>query len=319
MKNFITGILIFANVSFAFSQVVEVEKDLTKQHTDTLYGWERGGTISLNLSQVSLTNWASGGLNSISTNGLISLFAHYGSGPHIWQNYLDIGYGTIQQGANANWQKTDDKIDFTSKYGRKAFSSIYYAGLVNFKTQMTDGYNLPDDSTRISRFLAPAYLLAAIGFDYKPNKRFTAFVAPLTLKTTIVNDQTLADAGAFGVDAATYDPFGNILTEGKRIRYELGGYIRMFYTREIMKNVALQSKLDLFSNYMHNPGNIDVSWEVLLSMKVNKYISATITTHLLYDDDINVSIDKNNDGTPEEFGPRTQFKEVIGVGFSYKF
>jgi hypothetical protein len=77
--------------------------------------------------------------------------------------------------------------------------------------------------------------------------------------------------------------------------------------------------LDLFSNYLHNPQNVDVSWETIIGFKVNKYISATITTQLVYDDDVKIAVDKNGDGINESFGPRTQFKEVLGIGFSYNF
>ena len=79
-----------------------------------------------------------------------------------------------------------------------------------------------------------------------------------------------------------------------------------------MKNINLQTKLELFSNY-EEATHIDVNWEVLVAMKVNKYISATISTQLIYDHDIDIL---DSDG---KVGPRTQFKEVIGVGVSYKF
>ncbi len=292
---------------------------MKKQKTDTIEGWKKGGTVSLNLSQVSLNNWSAGGQNSISTNGLISLFANRKKGSGLWENNLDIGYGTIKQGENKNWWKTDDKIDFISKYGQKASKKWYYAGLINFKTQMTEGFNYPDDSTKISDFLSPAYLLVAVGMDYKPSDNLTAFISPLTAKTTFVNDQSLADAGAFGMESVTYDTSGNMLTSGKNIRKEIGGYLRVFYKHDIMKNISFQTKIDLFSNYIENPQNIDVSWEVLLSMKVNKYISATISTHLLYDDDIDITLEADNAGKPLKVGTRTQFKEVLAVGFSYKF
>ncbi len=319
MKKTVLTIILASCIFAGFSQVTDAEKKLKTQVADSTDGWKTGGTVSLNLTQVSLTNWAAGGQNSISANGLLSLFAHYQKGNNIWENYLDLAYGTIKQGKNANWWKTDDKIDFTSKYGKKAFYNWYYAGLLNFKTQMTDGYNYPDDSTVISGLLAPGYLLGAIGMDYMPNDNFTAFIAPITSKITMVNNQTLADAGAFGVEAAEYDSLGNILASGKNVRTEFGGYMRFFYKKDIMENIGIQTKLDLFSNYIENPLNIDISWEVLISMKVNKYISATLSTHLLYDDDIDIAVDTNNDGITDKVGPRTQFKEVLGVGFSYKF
>ena len=316
MKKLLIGIVLLLFYVIGYSQVTDAEKSLKKRNSETVAGWDTGGTITINLSQVSLTNWAAGGQNSISGNGLLSVFANLNKGENSWENYLDIGYGTIRQGKSASWLKTDDKIDFTSKYGRKAFSGWYYAGILN---QMTAGYNYPDDVNKISDLLAPAYMLGAIGLDYKKNDNFTVFIAPLTSKTTFVYEQALADAGAFGVEPAILDNMGNITSPGKNIRTEFGGYIRMFYKRDLMENISMQTKLDLFSNYLHNPQNIDVSWEVLLSMKVNKYISASLTTHLLYDDDIDIAVDSNKDGVDDGMGPRIQFKEVLGVGFSYKF
>jgi len=303
-----------------FSQTDEVEKDLKTQSANNAEGWKTGGTFSISLSQVSFTNWAAGGQNSISVNGLVNLFANYKKGNSNWENYLDIGYGSLKQGKKANWWKTDDKIDFTSKYGQKAFSNWYYAALINFKTQLAEGYNYPDYSTLISDLLAPGYLLGAIGMDYNKSDNFTAFIAPVTSKITIVKNQLLADAGAFGVEPAIIDTVtGNQLESGKTIKSEFGGYIRLFYKKDLMENISLQTKLDLFSNYLNNPQNIDISWELLIFMKINKYISATISTHLLYDDDIDIGVDSDNDGNIDKKGPRTQFKEVIGVGFSYKF
>ena len=318
MKKVFSAIVFIAIIGNISAQTTEAEENLKKQSTDSLDGWKVGGVISLNLTQVSLTNWSAGGENSISVNGIVSLFANLKKGNSTWDNSLDLGYGFLQQG-DADVRKTDDKIDFTSKYGQKAFKNWYYAGLVNFKSQMTAGYNYPDDSTEISNFLAPGYLLGAIGMDYKPSEVFTLFISPITMKMTLVNDQNLADAGAFGVDPAELDTSGNVIKSGATSRSEFGGYLRALLKKDIMKNINLQTKLELFSNYNEEPGNIDVNWEVLIAMKVNKFISATISTQLLYDDDIDIAVDNNNDGIIDEIRPRTQFKEVLGVGLTYKF
>jgi len=321
MKN-VYRVLFLLLISFgAYCQVTEIEAKLKPKPAaaDTIDGWKKGGTITTNFSQVSLTNWASGGQNSIAINGLLSLFTHYKKGKGNWENYLDIAYGTIRQGKKADWWKSDDKIDFTSKYGRKVSGDWYLAGVLNFKTQMANGYNFPNDSVAISKLMAPGYLLGALGLDYKPNDKFTMFFAPITSKTTFVMDGDLSNAGNFGVLPAVYDTSGNVITPGSRVRSEFGGYIRMFYKKDIVENITLQTKIDLFSNYLHNPLNIDVNWETLISMKVNKYISATLSTHLLYDDDIDIAIDDNGDGITDRKGPRTQFKEALGIGFSYKF
>lgn len=289
-------IIIAGNNSLSFSQ-----------DTDTVRYWKKGGVFSLNIAQSSFTNWAAGGQNSVALNGLINLNANFKKDKHSWDNTLDIGYGKMQQkGNDLGWVKTDDKIDLLSKYGYQASKFWYYAGLVSFKTQMAPGYNYPNTDTRISDLFSPAYLLFSLGMDYKPGPVFSAYISPLTVKTTIVNDKVLSAAGAFGVEP------------GKKLRGELGAYANILFKKdEVVKNVRFQSKLDLFSNYLHNPQNVDVSWENLVVMKVNKFLSATITTNILYDDDILVKVGEGTEGDPI-MGKRVQFKEVIGVGFTYK-
>jgi hypothetical protein len=296
-------------------QVTDAEKKIRTLSTDTIMGWKKGGVLGLNFAQTSLTNWAAGGQNSLSINGFFSAIANYKQGKSSWDNSLDIGYGLLKQGIDDYFTKTDDKIDFVSKYGREAFKKFNYAVLLSFKTQMSPGYKYPDTENKISAFFAPAYLMLAAGLDYKPTPYFSAFISPLSAKFTFVTDQDLSDAGAFGV------------TPGETSRGEIGGYLRTTYTRgdftnEVLKNVAFTTKLDLFSNYADNPQNIDVSWEILVVLKVNKFLSVNFNTHLLYDDNILVPIDRNGNGifeSTEAPGPRTQFKEILGVGFSLKF
>jgi len=278
------------------------------QDADTVKYWKKGGVLSLNMAQSSFTNWAAGGQNSIALNGLVNLSANYKKGKSSWDNNLDLGYGKMQQKTGGlGWVKTDDKIDLLSKYGQQASKFWYYSVLFNFKTQMAPAYNYPNTTDKISDLFSPAYMLFSLGMDYKPSPVFSTFLSPLTLKTTIVNDATLSDAGAFGVEP------------GKKFRAEMGAYINILFKKEeIIKNINFQSKLDFFSNYLHNPQNVDISWENLLVLKVNKFISATITTHLLYDDDILIKVGEGPEGEAI-FGKRIQFKEVIGVGFTYKF
>jgi hypothetical protein len=311
----ITTAILLGFQTLTVAQLTDAEKTLRTQPIDTTLGWKTGGIIAINLAQTSLTNWAAGGQNSFAANGIFSAFANFKKGKSVWVNSLDLGYGLLKQGKNSSSHKTDDKFDFLSKYGREAFKSFYYAALLNFKTQMAPGYNYPNDSVKISNFLAPAYLLGALGMDYKPNAYFSAFIAPVTARIIIVNDKTLSDAGAFGVDP------------GKKSKTEFGGYLRLIYTRnnfksEFLKNVSFTTKVDLFSNYADKPQNIVVNWETLIALKVNKFISANLNTQLLYDDKIKVPFDKNHDGTiepGESVGSKIQFKEILGVGLSYNF
>ncbi len=287
----IVTFLLFGNKHLIFSQ------------GDTTKLWHIGGMGTFTFSQVSLTNWASGGQNSMSANGLVSLLANYNKDKISWENTLDMAYGMIRQGKkdDAITQKSDDKIDFSSKFGRAFKDKWYYSAMLNFKTQMAPGYNYPNDSIRISDFMAPAYILANIGVDYKPNDHFTCMVAPVTGKITIVNSDYLSEMEAFGVE------------KGEKYRAEIGGYLKARFKTDVMENVGIETKVDLFSNYFNNPENIDINWETLVIMKINKYISANFNTHLIYDDDIKIENQKG------EKAPRTQFKEIFGLGLSYKF
>jgi hypothetical protein len=316
-RKFISLVILFSIFGvLTFGQVTEGEKNLRTQAADTVQGWKKGGVLSVNLAQTSLKNWAAGGQNSVALNGIFAVFANLKKGKSAWDNSLNIGYGMLKQGKD-DTRKTDDKIDLLSKYGRQAFSNFYYAALLNFKTQMTPGYNYPDVTNKISDLFAPAYLLIALGLDYKPNANFTAFFAPVTAKFTFVNDAALSAAGAFGVEP------------GDKSKSEIGGYLRASYTKndftqEFLKNISFSTKIDLFSNYIENPQNVDVSWETLIAMKINKYISVSLNTHLMYDDNIKIAIDRNDDGILDAAelaapGSRIQFKEILGVGFSYNF
>jgi hypothetical protein len=314
-RTIVTILLIIGCSVKIYGQVTEAEKALRTQSADTINGWKKGGVLAVTLAQTSLTNWASGGQNSVSVNGLFSGFANYKKGKAVWDNSLDLGYGLLKQGKSEDFRKTDDKIDFLSKYGHEAFKNFYYAALFNFKTQMTPGYNYPDATNKISDLFSPAYITLALGLDYKPNAYFSAFIAPFTGKFTFVTDQTLSDLGAFGV------------TPGKTSRSEFGGYLRAIYSKndfksEFLKNVSFTTKIDLFSNYADKPQNIDVNWETLIAMKVNKYLTVNLNTQLIYDDNIKVPFDKNDNGvveTGESVGSKIQFKEIFGVGLAYNF
>ncbi len=328
MKKKIFCILLLSLAINSFSQEVtkddaaKVQAEIDKLKAiaaDSVKSWKVGGVISINGQQVSLTNWSAGGNNSISLGGLVNVFAKYKKGKVTWDNNLELGYGVIKQGDNKQWWKNDDKIQFSSKFGRQLKKSWYATALGDFRTQFVDGFNYPNDSVYISRFMAPGYALAAIGLDYKPNDHFSAFIAPVTGKFTFVNDDSLARNGAFGVQKEIRDPNqgGKVTQNYKTHREEFGAYLKVQYQTKVMENITFQTVLELFSNYLNNPQNVDVNWATLTTFKVNKFISATLATQLIYDDDIKVL--RNAGDQKGTIGPDVQFKQVLGVGFTYKF
>jgi len=265
---------------------------------DTL--WKTTTTATLNFSQVSLTNWAAGGKSSMSGLFMLNYAANYKKDKLSWDNSFDLRYGFIKE-KDTDARKSDDLIDISSKLGYEAGGGWNYAGLISFKSQFAPGYNYDMDPRElISRFMAPGYLNAGLGMDYKTDG-LSVFLAPVSGKFTFVSADDVNEED-FGLDA------------GKKVRSELGATVKVEYKTDVMKNVTFESKLNLFSNYLDNPQNIDVDWKAQLNMKVNDYLSANLITHMIYDDD--VKIDDAETGTT---GARLQFMESFGVGLTFKF
>jgi len=285
---------------FILTVIISMGSNLFSQEKADSSKWEFGGIGTFTFSQVSLYQWSAGGEASLSGAGLLNLYGNYNDESVSWVNSLDLGYGLIKQGDKT--KKSNDRIEFTSQYGRKATEKWLYSAMFNFKTQFTEGFDYnTDPSSTISTYLSPAYMLGSAGMDYKPNDKFQLFISPVTGKLTFVLDETISQLGNFGLEA------------GEKFRAELGGYLKVAYKSSIMENVDFATKLDFFSNYMDDPQNIDINWEILISMKINEYLSATVNALLIYDDDVNV---------PREgifSGPGVQVKEVLGLGLSYKF
>uniref|UniRef100_UPI004049FCEC DUF3078 domain-containing protein n=1 Tax=Fulvivirga sp. TaxID=1931237 RepID=UPI004049FCEC len=87
------------------------------QEADTSY-WKVGGLASFTFSQVSLTNWAAGGDNSVSLAGYYDMFFNHTKGNTKFNNSILLGYGLVRQGA-ASFQKTDDRINLISQINQK--------------------------------------------------------------------------------------------------------------------------------------------------------------------------------------------------------
>lgn len=296
------------------AELLTTETSKLKEDKDTsTLRWRKGGTVNLAAQQVSLINWAAGGQSAISANGLLSLFTTYKHKRHLWTTNLELAYGVIKQGTNRNWWKNDDRLQFNTKYGYKAIEHLYYTVLSDFKSQFAPGYNYPNDSVMISTFLAPGYAVLAFGFDYTPDKNVSVFLAPVTARFTFVNDDSLAKYGAFGVQKEERNVSGQVVVPYRKIREQAGGYFKLQLKKNVMENVEFSTMLELFSDYLDNPLNLYVNWTTLTTMKVNKFISATFSTQLIYDEAVMI---KDKDG---KVGPRVQFRQVLGVGLAYKF
>jgi hypothetical protein len=288
-------------------------------NTDILGYWEKKNQLGLDLNQIAFVNWSAGGDNSISGIFKADFVRKYIKGRLSWENALNIKYGINKQ-SDRELRKTDDVLEFNSAFGYRssAISDWYYVSKLNFKTQFTEGYNYPNTDDPVSRWFAPAYLFVGIGAEYvSPKTRIKYYISPLTYKATFVNDQRLADQGSFGVEAAVVDDLVNIIRRVKNYKAEVGLLFSNEWKKEIFKNIALEHKLTLYSDYVDHFGNIDVMWEFKLDLTVNDFVKANIGTYLLYDDNIKNKIEKG--GVQITEGPRVQFKQTLGVGLVFSF
>lgn len=282
--------------------------------TDTVKYWKIENKASLNFSQSYFSNWSAGGENTLASTGKYTTNVNYAKKKHKWDNWLDLALGYSLIGDNKA-MKTDDKIEFISSYGYDIHDKLYATLLLTFKSQFAKGYKYKEDSTTfISKFMAPGSIDIGPGIEWKPNDYFMVNFSPVTAKWIIVNDQRLADEGSFGLDPAIKDTNGVIIEHAKKVKTMFGAKTMIVLKYEIFKNVDFNTKLELFSNYLDNPQNIDINWQTGITMKVNSWLNVNITTELIYDDDV---IFKDINGDP--IGPKTQFNENMQIGLAVTF
>ena len=274
--------------------------------------WKRGGNFNLSLQQVSLSNWAAGGASSFALNTGLQLFANYKKENIIWDTNLTINYGINRQTGRAYpTRKSNDNFIFISKYGRQLSKTIYLSTQIDARTQLIEGYRYyresgadRDSRSRLSDFLSPGYVQSSTGLNYqttsKNGAKFSSILSPFTGRFTVVLDDSLSNAGAFGV------------VPGEKVKPEAGISLNTTADFKVMENVSWKMDLNLFTNY-EKLGNTVVNFNSVISLKVNKYITTRIATIMIYDESVYV---------PQDEGPATraiQLQNLINFGIGLDF
>ena len=280
---------------------------------DTVYN-KHETLINVQFSQVQLSQWAAGGQSSASLIAKLDQFWEYDGTTFGWDTELHAAFGLLHRPDENIILKTDDRIELASKLGYRLKDKGALTALGSFRTQMAPGFaavnGVPDPSQVTSRFMAPGYLVVALGLDLKPTPTTTVFLAPFTSKSTYVMDDALSAAGMFGV------------TPGEQARHEVGGYIRFGLKEQVTENVTYAVRLDLFSNYLEEPEAVDIFSDHVLTLKVNDWLSTTLGLTLIYDKDVELLLrepDPDIPGDEGEMGPGVQLKQILAVGLSLKF
>jgi hypothetical protein len=277
-------------------------REIKKGKIDSSKIWNTGGQFDLNLAQGSQSNWAAGGDNfSFSINSYVGLYAFYKKERYSWDNTLDLNYGLVNT-TSLGTRKNDDRIDLLSKVGYEIAPKLSLSALLNFHSQFSRGYNYHSDGSKelLSDFMAPGYLLISLGLDYKPATGLSIFISPITSRWTFVTNDSLSAKGAYGV------------VPGEKSKNEIGAFVSVNYLKDITKTISYKGRLDLFSNYEHNPQNVDVLMNNMFTAKISQVLTASLGLDLIYDDDVKLF-------GPNHNSPGLQLKSLIAAGLSVKF
>lgn len=320
----LTVVLIAASfISLAQPNKQLVDQALTSKKIDAdtskKGNWKKGGTIVMNISQQTSSYWV-GSTEDYSVNfgAAADLYLNYAKAKNTLDNTLKLNYA-FQNNQSQGTRKTADFIDLYSKYGHIINDSgtLAFAVVANARTQFTNGYDYSYPNgvkRRSSGFFAPATVLLTPGIDWRPSKNFSLFFSPAAAKWVLVTNRPYSYFYQGGVkpDGTKEVPLAELygVDPARKVDFQFGAFLSANFTKEILKNVTYTSRLDLYSNYLDKPGNIDIFWTSNLLFKVNKWLVITYQWNIAYDDNYRPS-GKN--------GPRTQFLGNLGIGVTGKF
>jgi hypothetical protein len=282
--------------------------------------WKYHNEASFVLNQASLSNWVKGGESSISTALDITEYADYNNKKKkISSNhFLRLNFGYIATGTEGI-RKNLDLLETNSKFNHKAFGKFDFSAIMLFKTQIARGLNYfkttagNDTSNMVSKFMNPATLTVGLGLDFKPNKTTSINFSPFSYKGTFVTDTIHIDQTQYGI------------AKNRKSLNEPGVSFMISNEFKPIKTVSIINRVQLFTNYIHNPQNVDVDWEMIATAKLNWFTDVRFNTHLIFDDDTRTGEQYkdgqpvlNLDGTPKKTA-RIQFKEMLGFALSFRF
>lgn len=278
------------------------------------YDWKFLSEASFVFNQAMIKNWTQGGESNISTLLDVTGTLKYTNKDLkiSWDNVARLKFGLIA-GAGTGIRKNIDQIELVSKFNTKAFGKFDFSTTMLFNTQLAYGYKYPNDSVVVSKFFNPASLTLGLGLDYKPNDNTSINFAPLSYKGTYVPDTAMIDQTKHG------------LLADQRFKHEPGMSAQLNHKTSLFDQITMVNKVRLFTNYIHNPLNIDVDWEMIATTKLNWFTDIRLNTHLIYDDDTLIPVLDddgeqvlNEDGSPRKV-PKIQFKELIGISLIFRF
>lgn len=274
-------------------ELIEKTAKAAKEIQDTTKkeGWFKAGNVMFLFNQSAFNaEWRQGGVSNFAGNLSINYDFNYKKADWVWDNKIFGAYGITKIKGTKGTNKSDDRIEFTSLLGKRATNNWYYTAFFNLRTQFDVG--LDKSTNRISQLFSPAYIQVGPGFMWKKSDNLKVNIAPATSRLIIVDEKFTRLTPSFGVK------------QFETTRFEFGAALNAYYKFTLIENVSVENILNLYSNYLDKPKNIDIDYQMNLVMKVNKYLSANLAFQTIYDDNAVKAV---------------QVKQVFGLGVNYGF
>jgi hypothetical protein len=243
------------------------------------------------------SNWYQGGYSNVAILGIITGRLTYDDKKCIqWENSGEwhMGFNSIAGDTLRKLSTNDDVFKINSKLGIKAGGNWFYSGSVDFSTQLFNSYNGINSTTMKTSFLTPVRINIGVGLDYKYKKIFSLMISPVSYKYIYVKNSKHVDPNLFGI------------LKGERVLSEIGSSFTATLCYPVSREIQLDSKLTFYTNYE----KVEIDWEMVCNMKINRFMSTRISINPRYDNTIILTKGENT---------QIQFKQLLSVGFYHKF
>ena len=260
--------------------------------------WQHKVTALAQFSQNYVSpNWYQGGNSNLAILGIVTGQMNYDNKKGLqWENNVEwhIGFNSIAGDSLRSLSTNDDVFKINSKLGVKAGGNWFYSGNVDFSTQFFNSYNGINSMVMVTSFLTPVRLNVGLGLDYKYKKIFSIMFSPVAYKYIYVRDSRNVDPNLFGVKS------------GEKVLSEIGSSFNSTFSYAFSKEIQVDSKLNFYTNYQ----SVEVDWEVVCNMIINRFMSTRISFNPRYDTSVILP--------PGEIA-KFQMKQLLSVGFSHRF
>ena len=282
------------------SEMVKVAKPVELKRINWLSTFD--GSLQFSQAYIS-PNWYQGGQSNL--NAILNLFYDIKLNPAFHPNLIfetsfqyKLGLNNAPDDTVHAYNITEDLFQVNTKFGLRAAKHWYYSVTGQFKTQLLNSY--PSNSEKLkSAFMSPGELNVGVGMTYsienpKKTLNFTAAISPLSynLKTCINRD---LNPTSFGIE------------EGKHHINQYGSSAELTFRAKLAYNIEYFSRLFTFTDYTV----LQADWENTITFNINRFLSTKIFAHLRYQSDM--------EPQPDTRWEKWQLKEILSIGFSYRF